>query len=263
MTETPFVTQKQANCIYHNEPCDRTSTLTSETQKASQLAAAANSRLTYFSKAPVLEVHHYVGDENIELNKTVILYEHNDLYCIVCEGRQDVKDLSLACMKGSWIPKSKVGGYFVVEWEAGPSSEAGSQKVHSLAIQQLREDIIDIIKADKMKIEAGLITTEQFMFVLTVWLHQITSNASREAVFNKRDEKLEAEQLAEEFTDYGRFVEGKNKGGGVVDAARRLCLKSERSRGKGEKNIRRDMLRETGPNVAYLLSAFGIEIVWF
>jgi hypothetical protein len=111
-------------------------------------------------------------------------------------------------MKGGWIPKSKVGGYLVKEWDAGDPNTAGSWKIHSPAIQKLRDDINVLIKADKLLLEAGWITENAFLLKLTSFLLQITNGTSTEALYDKRDEKLEAEQVAEEHTDYEAYIGG-------------------------------------------------------
>jgi len=88
-------------------------------------------------------------------------------------------------MKGGWIPKLKVGGYLVKEWEAGDPSTAGSWKIHSPAIRKLRDDINELIQADEIKVQADYITENAFLLKLTDLLLQLTIGASAEAFCNK------------------------------------------------------------------------------
>jgi hypothetical protein len=114
-------------------------------------------------------------------------------------------------MRGGWINKSKVGSYLIGEWKAGDTSITSSWKVHSTAIQNLRETVNELVKADQTKVKAGLITADQFFSKLNSILYQVTEEASTEFMYNKQDEQLEAEQVAGEFTDYETYVKEGDK----------------------------------------------------
>jgi hypothetical protein len=102
----------------------------------------------------------------------------------------------------------------VREWVNRDPDVAGNWKVHSAAIQDIREEVTLATNADRRKLKDGEIDDLQFYMNITERLLSITVEVSLETFYKKQNEQAQAEQAAQEVTDYETYAGGSNADGG-------------------------------------------------
>jgi hypothetical protein len=107
-----------------------------------------------------------------------------------------------------------VGGYLVREWVSRDPDAAGNWKVHSAAIQDIREEVTLATNADSRKLKDKGIDETQFYLNITERLLSITVQVSLETLYKKQNEEAQAEQAAQDVTDYEKYAGSSNADGG-------------------------------------------------
>jgi hypothetical protein len=122
----------------------------------------------------------------------------------------NARTLIVSEITGGWFNKSAVGGYFVREWTNRDPDVAGNWKVHSAAIQNVREEVDLATNADRRKLKDGEIDDLRFYMNITSHLLSITVQVGLETLYKEQNEEIQAEQAAQEVTDYEKYADGSN-----------------------------------------------------